>query len=330
MPSIEAGDVFSRFQGGHKKEKGLRRGRSRGQRTEVRRSGQRNGAHQIGRHAEMLDDFAPHRLADRQNHARAAQPDQPGRPLPHAVRLPRAMPDRATARDREWSGWRASCRDRELRNWCREKARAPVCWMARRIPHSHQRRSAAPCGSRPRDQIGRRALRHRERLVGKKRVGIFGKLLRQSHRKFGHVSRQPAGGQRQRRGIQSDSHGRQIPLASMRAVPPPSTLPRALFVLQFPVVIELGIVMRNAAFVRGIVKPVGRVDQHRGPRSHHFVSVRHAGRNQNLPRAQIADVDRIAALRRWPIRAADRPARPGSCHGRASSSPSDGDENGTP
>ena len=56
------------------------------------------------------------------------------------------------------------------------------------------------------DKVYGRALRHRKRLIGKKRVDILRKLPCQSDREFGDVARQSAGGKSQRRGIESYAH----------------------------------------------------------------------------------------------------------------------------
>src|SRR5690348_10677946 len=68
-----------------------------------------------------------------------------------------------------------------------------------------------------------------------------------------------------------------------------------LLVLRFPVVIEGGVVIRNAPLVLGVVETVGHVNQQRGFAADHFISMAHARRDENLPRTQRPDVEGIAA-----------------------------------
>lgn len=63
-----------------------------------------------------------------------------------------------------------------------------------------------------------------------------------------------------------------------------------LLMLNFPIVINPGIVVRDPALVARVVEAVGQINQNARIRSDHFVSVRHSRRNQQLPRPQRSDV----------------------------------------
>ena len=79
----------------------------------------------------------------------------------------------------------------------------------------------------------------------------------------------------------------------MRGVASKATI-TYLFVLKLPIVIQLGIVVRYAALVCGVVEAIRCINQERGTRPDNFVSMRNTWRNQDLPGAQIAYVERIS------------------------------------
>ena len=143
--------------------------------------------------------------------------------------------------------------------------------FANGFPHPVQ--PPAP-GSRCRDgaEISRSSGGAGESLVRHQYKSILGKAVRQSQAKFRNVAPEATRGERKRSGVERCDH----------VVP--------LFVLQFPVVVQADVVVGNPAFILGIVETVGRVDQHGGPGSHHFVAVGDAGRDQNLPGPQAAYV----------------------------------------
>src|ERR1019366_1677629 len=122
-------------------------------------------------------------------------------------------------------------------------------------------------------KVGGGALRHLKGLVRQQVVNIVGKLFGQRDGKLRDVAGQTARRDCQRRGVESNAH---------------------LFMLQFPVVVQLRIVVRDPAFVGGVVEPVGGVDQHGRSHAEDFVAVRDAGRNQNLPWPEVARVDGVA------------------------------------
>ena len=147
-------------------------------------SGQRHGANALGRHAEVVDHFAADRFAHRQNHAGAAQPDQPGSAPADAVgigvvavELPRCFTPRGQIVNGQNGRRRAEIRHFEIgavKN-LRAGLRGWRCW----IPQSHQRRSAALCGVGPRSRLAGARSGIGKGWSESKRVGVFGKLPRQ-------------------------------------------------------------------------------------------------------------------------------------------------------
>src|SRR5579884_380182 len=67
-----------------------------------------------------------------------------------------------------------------------------------------------------------------------------------------------------------------------------------LLVLRFPVVADSWIVVRDAALVLRIVAPVREIHQNRFLLADDLVPVADAGRDQNLPRPQRADIHRVS------------------------------------
>src|SRR5438132_13152637 len=80
----------------------------------------------------------------------------------------------------------------------------------------------------------------------------------------------------------------------MKPAPPVTRSFMGLFVLRFPIVIDAGLIIGRAALVGRIIKSVGHVDQHGRLAADHFVSMRYAGRNQDLPGPERAGVNRVA------------------------------------
>src|SRR5712692_1900088 len=65
-------------------------------------------------------------------------------------------------------------------------------------------------------------------------------------------------------------------------------------VLRLPVVVQAGVVVREAAFIRRVVEAIGDVDQHGRIGADHLVAVPDSGRNQELPRLQGSNEERVA------------------------------------
>src|ERR1700680_526982 len=80
----------------------------------------------------------------------------------------------------------------------------------------------------------------------------------------------------------------------MKPAPPVTRSFMSLFVLGFPIVIDAGLIIGRAALVGGIIKTVGHVDQQGRIAADHFIPMRHAGRNQDLPGSEHAGVNRVA------------------------------------
>ncbi len=145
------------------------------------------------------DHLAAYSFTDRENHARAPQPDKPRRSPPNPVRvlvvgvkLPRFFPPRRQIVNSQNGGRRPQIRHLEVRTVKDLRACLPDRLLDPPQPPSALCRAVWLPSTH---QIDRRALRHRKRLVGKKRVDIFRKFPRQSDREFGNVARQSARGQ---------------------------------------------------------------------------------------------------------------------------------------
>ena len=122
-------------------------------------------------------------------------------------------------------------------------------------------------------------------LVRHQHESIFREAAPESQREFRDVAAEATGGEAKRSGVQRGDHGVR------------------LLVLQFPIVIEALVIMGNPAFIFGIVEAVSGVNQHCRTGADHLVAVRHAGRNQNLPGAETAHIERIAAAKGLRFRA---------------------------
>src|ERR1700721_1498171 len=69
---------------------------------------------------------------------------------------------------------------------------------------------------------------------------------------------------------------------------------RSLLMLRLPIVLDLGIVVGDAALVLRVVETIGQIDQHGGIGSNYLVTVRNSRRDQQLPSPQRSDVHSVA------------------------------------
>src|ERR1700674_5395609 len=69
---------------------------------------------------------------------------------------------------------------------------------------------------------------------------------------------------------------------------------RSLLMLRLPIVLDLGIVVGDAALILRIVEMIRQIDQHGGIGSNYFVTVRDARRDQQLPSPQRAYIKSVA------------------------------------
>jgi len=74
-------------------------------------------------------------------------------------------------------------------------------------------------------------------------------------------------------------------------------------VLQFPIVINAGVVVGDTAFVGGVVNAVGDVDEQGGLVADDLIAVADAGGDEDLPGAEGANVEGVAAAEGGGVRA---------------------------
>src|ERR1700733_1180406 len=67
-----------------------------------------------------------------------------------------------------------------------------------------------------------------------------------------------------------------------------------LLMLYLPIVLDLGVVVGDAALILGVVETIRQVDQHGGIGSNHFITMCDARWNQQLPSPQRSDIQRVA------------------------------------
>ncbi len=153
---------------------------------------------------------AAHGFADGEDHARAAQPDEPRCAPPDTVGV-RVMGERLPgffAPRRKIVNGQDGRRGPKIGNFEVGAVKNLRSGLADCVLNAPEPPAALGGAVRlaSANQIHGRALRHRERLVGEQRVDVFGKFARQRDGEFADVARQSAGGERQRRGIESDAH----------------------------------------------------------------------------------------------------------------------------
>src|SRR6266436_431794 len=89
------------------------------------------------------------------------------------------------------------------------------------------------------------------------------------------------------------SHSCSRALPSRPVAPITKTRMLILFVLSFPIVSNIRMIVREPALVLRVVIAVGEVDQLRGLGAKDFVPVTNSRRNQDFPGLELADIERI-------------------------------------